>query len=155
MDLTGRMQTEILNIPEIQGSKLIKDYFTNFVDAIHSGIFSCVAHPDLIMAFGREWDNELENGFIEVINASYDSGIPLEVNGLGLSRNMVKSGGVMRYQYPVDKFWELAGKKGVKVVCNADAHSPKDVITCAQKARDYADAMGLHYLDKLPLVKKN
>ena len=141
--------------PEIKGTKVIKDYFTNFAGAIHSGIFSLVAHPDLIMAFGREWSNEIEDGFAEIINAAYDCGVPLEVNGLGISREKVKSEGVMRYQYPVDKFWEMAGKKGVKIVCNADAHSPKDVIALAQKARDYAKERGLQYLDTLPLIKKS
>lgn len=141
--------------PEIKGADLIKNYFANFVDAIHSGIFSLVAHPDLIMAFGREWSKDVENGFQEVINAANDCGVPLEVNGLGMSREKVTYSGGLRYQYPVDKFWEMAGKKGVKVVCNADAHSPKDVITLAQKARNYADERGLHYLDTLPLVKKS
>lgn len=140
--------------PEIQGAKVIKDYFINLVDAIQSKIFTFVAHPDLIMAFGREWSKDIEDGFTEVINAAYECGIPLEINGLGLSREKIQSGGILRYQYPVDKFWEMAGKKGVKIVCNADAHKPQDVIVLAQKARDYADERGLQYVETLPLVHR-
>lgn len=140
---------QFLFTPNIEGNKQIAKYFDTIIEAMNSGLFSCVAHPDLIMGHGRSWSDEIEAGFSAIIDASADCNIPLEVNGLGLSKKKVLSEIGWRYQYPVDKVWELVAKKGLSVICNADAHTPKDVIVNAQKARDYAGEKGLSIIESI------
>ena len=57
----------------------------------------------------------------------------------------------MRYQYPVIEFWELAAQEGIKVICNADAHNPQDVIFNAWKARDFASRFNFKPIENLQI----
>jgi histidinol-phosphatase (PHP family) len=84
-----------------------------------------------------------------VIDAAIAGGIPLEINGLGLSREKVYGEHGLRVPYPVDQFWILAKERGAQVICNADAHTPADVIANAQKARNYAQSLNIEPLSGL------
>ena len=68
--------------------------------------------------------------------------LPLEINGLGMQREVLHTKKGIRYQYPYDEFWQLAAEKNAEVICNSDAHSPSDVIRNALAARKYAEKFG-------------
>ena len=117
--------------------------FDGVIEGIESGLFNFVAHPDLIMASGRDWSDDLAACFSHVIDAAMAHSLPLEINGLGNCRTAVKSREGIRQPYPYYKFWELVKEKGATVVCNADAHRPQDMAPFVESARSYAKKFGI------------
>ncbi|MBO5137124.1 MAG: histidinol-phosphatase [Spirochaetaceae bacterium] len=155
-ELKGRLQADYLVLgphwisqgngfvyaPRIKETVLMHRYFDCVIEAIESGLFNFVAHPDLIMADGRCWTDELAACFRALIDAAVSYDLPLEINGLGLARELVVGQDGWRHPYPVDKFWQIAKEKGAKVICNADAHRPQDLVANVKKARGYAENFG-------------
>lgn len=134
-------------IPGVRSKAETRRYFTGVVEGISSGLFAFLAHPDLVMAGGRAWDDEIEAGLKDVLQAAIDCNMPVEVNGLGLARaNQARKPGLL---YPHNNFWEMVAKTGAKVICNSDAHQSENTITHAQLARDYAKKFGLTPIESI------
>ena len=86
-------------------------YVDNVIEAIKSGVFTYVAHPDIVNFVG---DDELYNAEMTrlcVATKEYD--VPLEINFLGMRAEV---------HYPSDKFFSIAGKVGAPVTFGFDAH---------------------------------
>ena len=77
--------------------------------------------------------------------------MPLEINGLGLSRTPNETSRGMRYQYPYVEFWEMVAQTKVQVICSSDAHDPHDVIMNAWKSRDFALRFGINVIEKIDI----
>ena len=100
----------------------------------------------------KEWDEQSKSCLKAILDAAVDLNLPIEVNGLGLSREPNSTSRGMRYQYPYAEFWEMAAQTSVRVICNSDAHDPKEVIMNAWHARDFAGRFGIKPEDSfLPL----
>ncbi len=99
-------------------------YKNEVVEAIESGLFSYVAHPDLYMRGYPRWDEHAEKVGEEIIEASIKNNVPLEYNLLGFSHS--KNDGKAGYPYP--DFWSLAAEKGVKAIVGVDAHTPEALL---------------------------
>ena len=93
--------------------------FEQYVDcvckAIDSGVFSYIAHPDM-MKFTGDY-NTYYRLMKKICICSLEKNIPLEINCLG-----IRSG----RSYPNPKLWEIAGEVGCPVTFGFDAHTPKD-----------------------------
>lgn len=136
-------QKDFPYVPTVTTKKEVHAYFDGVIEGIESGLFNFVAHPDLIMASGRDWSDDLAACFSHVIDAAMAHNLPLEINGLGNCRTAVKSREGIRQPYPYYKFWELVKEKGATVVCNADAHRPQDMAPFVESARSYAKKFGI------------
>ena len=130
-------------IPSTVEKSDLFNYTDQTIEGMRSGLFAFLAHPDLCMAYGREWNSDVETCMKAIIAAAKDLNLPLEVNGLGMHKKKWPCEKGMRYSYPVDEFWTLAADSGVRVVCNADAHDPLTVISQARDAREYAARFGI------------
>lgn len=139
--------------PTLSSMADIRSYIKLTIQAMETGLFAFLAHPDILMADGRSWNIELEAMFSDLIDAAISCRMPLEINGYGLVKKAVGRSINKRQPYPVDPFWELAAKKHATVICNSDAHQSKDVIVNAQKAREYAKRFGIIPLESLQLTK--
>jgi len=89
-------------------------YADTVADGIGTGVFTYVAHPDIINFCGDEtlYCEKMRR----ICLASLESGIPLELNFLGLRNNR---------RYPRHSFWKMVGEIGCPVVFGCDAHDPK------------------------------
>ncbi len=89
----------------------IVTYASLVVDAIHSGVFTYVAHPDIYTFSGDPalYDREMR----KICVAARECNVPLEINFLGIRTNRF---------YPHDGFWRIAGEEGAPVVFGFDAH---------------------------------
>lgn len=87
------------------------------IEGMHTGLFSYLAHPDLIYYDGP--DEIFQKHMKRVIQAAINLKLPLEVNMLGFrdGRN-----------YPSDRFFSLASEMGASFVIGCDAHNPLDMI---------------------------
>ncbi|MDR3283864.1 MAG: histidinol-phosphatase [Treponema sp.] len=135
--------------PRLADADSIRDYFSQTLEGIGSGLFRILAHPELIMADGLGWNRELAAGFADIIDAAMAQNMPLEINGYGLIKPPVQTAQGMRLQYPVDEFWRLAAQKGAKVICNSDAHTPDYVMRGAVNARNYAAKFSLDVVETI------
>ena len=91
-------------------------FVNDTVSGIESGVFSYVAHPDLIHFVGDEdlYAREMRR----ICVAAREHGMPLEINLLGIRGGRC---------YPAFRFWRIAGEEGCLAVLGADAHRPCDV----------------------------
>lgn len=139
---------------DIDNKDDLNKYIDQTIDGMNSGLFDFLAHPDLFMKGYKEWDTESKSCLMAILDAAVDLQMPIEVNGLGMSRTPNETTHGTRYQYPYREFWEIVAQKNVPVICNADAHDPLDVIFNAQKARDFASRYNIKPIDSLIVFSK-
>lgn len=133
--LPGRLDS----FSETESPDTLKKYVDQCIAGISTGAYSYIAHPDVIHFIG---DADLYKQECDrLILAAKTSGLPLEVNLLGLC-------GARHYPNPL--FWERASALGASVVIGVDAHSPSRVYV-----RKEIEA-GLRFVEKykLELVSK-
>lgn len=104
----------------IHTEKQVRAYAEDVLDAMDTGLFSYVAHPDLFMRGCKKFDKTCERVSTAIIEKAIKTDTPLEFNLLGLShgRSDKKPG------YPCPAFWHLAGEAHVKAIVGVDAHQP-------------------------------
>lgn len=124
--------------------RLLERYCNQVIDGMYTGLFSYVAHPDLLLYTGSPEKYDLH--MRRLCKAAYATDTPLEINLLGVLTGR---------HYPHEAFWHIAAEEGCKVVLGIDAHAPKEVENAApeEKARDLAKKCGLTLLDTVNLRK--
>lgn len=107
--------------------KKMMAYTSAYINAMESGLFSFMAHPDLFCLSVDRWNKETMAASAEILKAAKDLNMPLEINCSGIAKSM--QWGRFDIAYPKREFWELAGHFGVSGIVNTDAHAPKDLLT--------------------------
>ena len=122
----------------------LKDYVDCVIEGINTGVFSYVAHPDIIMydSFSEDYRKEMKRLCLEAKKLD----IPLELNFLGISDGR---------NYPNPEFFKIAGEIGNKVIFGSDAHSAKSVYAphCIEIAEKMVKDYNLNVIDTLALRK--
>jgi histidinol-phosphatase (PHP family) len=123
---------------------ILERYCTQTCDAMQTGLFTYLAHPDLIHFRGDE--RTYRKHMRLICTEAKRCGIPLEVNMLGkmLDRN-----------YPNPVFWELAAEEGCDVILGCDAHAPEHLLREDTERQLLAmiRSYGLNLLETVPLRK--
>ncbi len=122
-------------------SKYLLEYAKRVIEAMEAGIFDFIAHPDL---FGgsfteNDWDENMTQCSIDIIQAATELNAVLEINGNGFRRLNKKN----KPAYPMNKFWEIASDYSVRVICNSDAHRPNEVTSNISKCLKVAEKFKL------------
>ncbi len=92
-------------------TELLDRYVEEACEGMETGVFSYLAHPDIVNFTGnREY---YLNKMKKICETSNKCGIPLELNFLGLRSDR---------HYPAPDFWEMVGQYGCEVVYGCDAH---------------------------------
>ena len=121
---------------------LLERYCNQVMDAIQTGYFTYIAHPDLIKFVG---DDEIYRKHMRRLCREANAcGVPVEINLLGLATGR---------NYPDNRFLELAGEESCRVVIGCDAHTPgalnkKDV---EMKALELVKTYGLNLVSTVEL----
>lgn len=92
--------------------KLVK-FTDNVIDAMQTGKFLYVAHPDILNYTGEYEAYRRE--MTRLCQAAKAWNIPLEINRLGFYEHRI---------YPSDRFFAIAAEVGCDVIIGSDAHSP-------------------------------
>lgn len=103
---------------------IMQTYVSQTLEAMSSGRFNYLAHPDLIHF---KYSDAESFGLYKAEMTRLCEGIkamdlPIEINMLGVWQGR---------WYPNMDFWKIAGEVGVKTVIGSDAHRP-DKIGCAE-----------------------
>lgn len=126
-----------------EDENILKRYTKAVVEAIKTGVFTYVAHPDIIYFEGDE--KLLEDSFRKICVASREYGTPLEINFLGIRRQR---------HYPNKLFWQVAGQEKSPVIFGFDAHAAVDACdkNSLNTALEYVEKFNLNYIGK-PTLK--
>lgn len=123
---------------------VLSDFCDQLIEAIHTGLFTYIAHPDVLHFVG---DSEVYRKHMRrLCRAAKNCDIPMEINFLGLREG--------RY-YPDNRLWEVVGEEGCKVIYGADAHAP-DVVTdpaTELRALEMVKTYGLNLIETVTPVK--
>ncbi len=120
----------------------LASYVDSAVAGMETGCFTYMAHPDLLYYTGPEKIYELH--MRRLIDAAEQTGVPLEINLLGLMEGR---------NYPRELFWSMAAESGCRVVLGCDSHQPRRVCDPEEIASGTAFALrfGLSVTDMLTL----
>lgn len=117
-------------------------YCDQVCEAMKTGRYTYLAHPDLIIAPDDRETYLL--GMDKVCKCAKAEGMPLEYNLLGLSGGRA---------YPTKRFFELAAENGCDVILGLDAHSP-EAFKCekwAESAEEFLKSIGITPLGEIEL----
>ena len=136
---------QIYNSQKTYSVKKLKAYCDQVIEAMETGYFTYIAHPDLLNYKGLKRIYQEEMG--RVCRKAKELHIPLEINFLGLME---------KRNYPCGKFWELAGRYQNDVILGCDAHEARYVWSPKAEAlagKKLVDRYQLHLIDKVELRK--
>ena len=126
-------------------------YAGQIKEALEAGMADIVAHPDLFMYGRAQWNDACEQAAQMICDAALAADVPLEVNMGGIKRGLRTIGRQTRLVYPYRRFWEVAARKGNKVVYGLDAHDPAEYLKKEQY--DIVDeviaGLDLHFIKEL------
>ncbi len=103
------------------------DYARAIEEALVTGSFATLAHPDIMFINELAWDTNCTKACDIILSAAEKYDIPLEFNANGIRRGKSDFPDGKRYPYPHERFWsELKGSKQ-KVIIGSDSHVPEQI----------------------------
>lgn len=122
----------------------LTDYADEVVEAIGTGYFTYVAHPDIIHYVGEDETLYLAQ-MRRICRAAKEMNLPLELNLLGLAAGR---------NYPDRRFWAIAAEEGNRAVLGCDAHKAAALNAPETEAagRQFLADFGITPEDVVPLV---
>ena len=122
----------------------LRRYCSQVSDAMYTGLFTYLAHPDLIHFTGNI---QIYRDHVRTIcRASKDCGVPLELNFLGMREGR---------HYPNMEFWYVAAEEGCDVVFGCDAHAPEELehAMWEEKALQMVRQLGMRLIED-PVIRR-
>ena len=141
--LYNHLPENIATSRKTDSAVLLHDYVDTVIEGIGTGVFTYVAHPDIIGYIG---DGEIYcTEMRRLAEESLRVGIPLEINALGIRENRL---------YPNEAFWRIVGEVGSPVTFGFDAHSAATAYHEASFARamEIVKKYNLNYIGRPKLV---
>lgn len=120
----------------------IRDYVRQCMEAMNTGLYTYVAHPDVMRHAGDP--KRYKEIMRHLCKEANSCGMPLEINLLGLRENK---------WYPQMPFLEACGEENCKMILGIDAHNPQclnDPVT-EGIARELVKTYGLKLVDRVEL----
>lgn len=120
---------------------LLEAYYDNVIQAINTGKFLYLAHPDVFHFTGKQEDYiPLTRDFLQVMK---EKDVIMGINRYGMAEGR---------NYPNPLFWKLAGEAGCKGIIELDAHSPdvfddEDSVAMCQELADHCGVQLVTTLD--------
>lgn len=129
-------------------------YAKSVVEAMSTGYYAFIAHPDIVGVNQLPWDKNFDKMTDIIVDGAVKYNIPLEVNANGVRRGLIEDNAGLHYMYPHYKFWERVAEAKVKTIVSADCHAPQLLLDDdVRRAGNFAENLGLNIIDVLPLGK--
>ncbi len=124
----------------------LKTYVNRAVEGMKTGVFTYLAHPDMLNFTGDS--SVYREEMRKICVASRESGIPLEINCLGIRDNR---------HYPNMTFWEIAGEEQCPVTFGFDAHDVLNAYDAESvpKAKEMVKKYNLNYIGRPKVILLN
>lgn len=130
----GNEMDEIYVGRPTEDAERLKRYYRQVLDGLDTGLFTYVAHPDVMNFVG---DSKVyETQIREFCREIADRYIPLEINFVGIRNGS---------HYPNPAFWRIAAEENCRVVFGVDAHHPDHFLDAdtERKAIEFANEFGI------------
>ena len=141
---------EICNIAFAESTEDFLYYAQGVCEAIDTGFFRFVAHPDILFAHGFPFDQNTARACEMIIAAAkaHDAVLELNANGLRREERIYPEG--KRHPYPYLRFWDMVKDADIRVIVGSDCHSPHQLFdSTVQQARKLAELKGLRLIDTI------
>jgi len=103
---------------ETRSPEMLERYTESAVEGMETGLFACLAHPDLFMRSYAPFDGHCERASRRICRTAARLRIPLEYNV-----SMIAADERRRWQgVPHPGFWQIAADEGCTAVIGMDAH---------------------------------
>lgn len=113
---------------ECNTKQKVDEYVKLINDALQTGYFKILAHPDFFLNGVNIFDSYIEEKIREIILSCIKNNVYLELNCNGFDRGMKDFGTFIDYSYPNRRFFEIASEyKDLKIIVSSDAHRPIDL----------------------------
>ncbi len=121
----------------------LKKYVSLVIEAMETGVFTYLAHPDVFNFSGDK--NTYLKEMEKICVASKKLDIPLEINFLGIKG---------KRHYPNPEFWKSAGRIGCPVTFGFDAHDVNSAFDGESLiiAEEMVENYNLNYIGKPKLI---
>lgn len=129
----------------------IENYVKYIEEALNTGLYKILAHPELFrVGNSYQWGEVEKQAAERLIDVCIKNNVYMEMNANGLRYhyNQESNDEIEKYAYPYIPFWKLVKEKGAKVIISDDCHTPKhfsDKMT--DKIEDIAKSLNINYLD--------
>lgn len=136
-------------------SASVDAYATYIEQALKTGLFSVLVHPDLYLGGYGDWDPYAYEIANRVCKAAKENHVYLEFNQGAMRRGKHLVGNETRYLYPVKQFWEVAKLHQNQVIMGVDAHHPNDFkhMVNLEIAPNLAKEWGVRLVEDIQLKK--
>lgn len=121
-------------------------YVDQVCEALKTGAYSYLAHPDLMYYDGDE--AAFQKHARRLCECAAETDTPLEINLLGLREDR---------HYPTVRFFKIAAEVGNAVVLGVDAHQPECIgePNSLKRAKEIAEECGIQILEDIPYHSPN
>lgn len=138
----GNEVGEIYNGSKIADEKQLERFCHQIADAMQTGLFTYVTHPDFMDFVGDPKVYETHMRWL--CREANANNIPLELNTYGWLCNSC---------FPQDRFWRIAAEENSQVIIGTDAHDPEDVYLpdMVEKAEQFAKNLNLNLIETAQL----
>lgn len=120
-------------------------YCDSVIAGVKTGLFSVLAHPDVILYRRPQITDRVRTAFDKMIRAAVDSGVAVELNANGIRQHA--------FRYPTDLVALLCKKYDAPVVVSSDCHAPQYLCDEYVKALyAYAFKNKLNVVDEIKLL---
>lgn len=128
----------------------LMSYCDNTIRGMETGLFACLAHPDLALMNYPVFDDAAREMSYRLCHRAKALGLPLEYNLQG--QRLAERGKAKGLGYPYAGFWQVAKEVGNEVILGMDAHSPDALADDERYRRERArlESWGVRLIDKLP-----
>ncbi|PTY01881.1 histidinol-phosphatase [Verrucomicrobia bacterium LW23] len=116
-------------------------YFTHLAEAAETGLYDCLAHPDLVKnEFPSAWNVERALPFIcEALDRIAATGIAMEINTSGVNK-------AISQMNPGPEILREIAQRGIPMVIGADAHKPGRVADRFEEALGHLKDAGFTHI---------
>ena len=104
--------------------EMLISYRDEMIEAMATGLFSYVAHPDLFLMGRDSFDDLCQEISYDICYAVKKYGLPLELNAGGIRKGYIEMDERFVFPYANEYFFEIASKVGNDIILGIDAHHP-------------------------------
>jgi histidinol-phosphatase (PHP family) len=132
---------DLKSVFKIRSLNELKIYKDTVIEAMNTGYFKILAHPDIFLINQGALSQEILDMCEEIIDVAIENNVLLELNANGLRKKKHKEDGIWYPKYPRNEFWEIVSQKKAKTIISADAHDPNHLV---DEAMDEAYELARH-----------
>ena len=123
----------MIKTKQMEHTGLIIEYAKSLAEAMNSGLFRIVAHPDYCFSCDFPLDTNVYRAIEIIISSAERTRTILEINANGFRKSEFESCIGIRNKYPFVPFWESVTTHNVQCMIGSDAHYPGQIYDDAVK----------------------